>query len=235
MPIPVPPYMLARRFGPLGSRRVADLALDLGRPRCRPRTRATRPPSPSGRPGTPRRRPVQSQLEAARGGRPRASLRYMSAASIASVGVEQRLAGVVGAEAPDVVAVVEVVAAVGPQHVGEVVHQRVVLLGLVARAVRDRPSGLFSLSHFGRLVVLLPRRVVVRASGRSRGPAASGRGWLLEEVLAVHPDHRRRVVGQRVELAPCRRTCPAASSWVGMKSSRSSDLRAGPGPSLNSC
>ena len=113
-------------------------------------------------------------------------------------GVEHRVAGVGGAHPADVVAVLEVVAAVGPQHVREVVHQRVVLLGLVAVAVGDVLLGVL-LEPLGGLVELLPGRVVRRRRVEAE-VLLHAVAVLVEQVLAVLPDHRRRVVGQRVEL-----------------------------------
>ena len=100
-------------------------------------------------------------------------------------------------EAPDVRAVVEV-ASVGPQHVREVVHQRVVLLGLDGRTrTGRRPSRSCGSSPRSRRTA--PTSSRRSASGRSRGRPASA-PVLLEDVLAVHPDQRRRVVRQRVDL-----------------------------------
>ena len=112
--------------------------------------------------------------------------------------VEDRLTGVGGAQPADGVAVLEVVAAVGPQHVREVVHQRVVLLGLVAVAVGDVVLRVL-LEPLGGLVELLPGRVVRRRRVEAE-VLLHAVAVLLEQVLAVLPDHRRRVVGQRVEL-----------------------------------
>src|SRR5215203_4679352 len=72
--------------------------------------------------------------------------------------------------------VVEVVAAVGPQDVGEVAHERVVLPGLMARTVWD--FGLVRLEPPADLVVLLPRR-----RGRRRRVETEG----LAPPVAVLP------------------------------------------------
>jgi len=75
--------------------------------------------------------------------------------------VEQRLAGILGAEPADLLALLEVVAAVAPEHVGEVVHQRVVLLGLMARVVGHVVARVVA-EPLGHRVVLLPRPVAAR-------------------------------------------------------------------------
>ena len=68
--------------------------------RSRPRTHATRPPSPSGRPGTPR--PARSSPSSATRVRDRQQLAVHVRRRDRLGGVQPRLARVVGAEAPDV-------------------------------------------------------------------------------------------------------------------------------------
>ncbi len=113
-------------------------------------------------------------------------------------GVEHRFARVRGAQPADRPAVLEVVAPVRPQDVREVVHQRVVLLGLVAVAVRHVLLRVLQ-EPLGGLVELLPGGAVggrrVESEVLLHAVAVLG-----EEVLAVLPDHRRGVIGQRVDL-----------------------------------
>ena len=188
--------MLALRFGPAREARVADLALELaGLVAGRELVPVDRHRHLAGAERGAEAVPVPAEA-AGMGDRDEPAVEVGGLDRLG--GVEDRVAGVGGADPADVVAVLEVVAAVGPQHVREVVHQRVVLLGLVAVAVGDVVLGVL-LEPLGGLVELLPGRVVRRRRVEAE-VLLHAVAVLLEQVLAVLPDHRRRVVGQRVEL-----------------------------------
>ena len=175
MPTPVPPVHVGRaRRGPWAAARSRPCPAAPAR--CWPRTRASSGTSPAGPSGT--RRPRRPSPTSSRPGRrcraagcrtPRPRSRRRSRAGTGR--------GSRAPRRPDLLAVVEVVAAVGPQHVAEVVHQGVVLPGLVAGAVRDVRRRVL-VEPLGDPEVLLPGPVAARGWGRSRGRSAM-RSWYL--------------------------------------------------------
>ncbi len=93
--------------------------------------------------------------------------------------------------------ILEKLAAVSPENVGEVGHQRIVLLGLMTRAVRDIGFGIF-IKPVSNLIILFPSDLIGWSGIKPEVGLHLG-AIFVEKVFPIDPDQSRAVVRQGIE------------------------------------